>query len=65
MPRPGPRKAYVAVRVGPEELAEIDARAGEELPPKGNGEPNRSEMIRRLLDEAIAARVREERWPKL
>ena len=49
MPRPGPRRPLVALRISTEGLAYIDQlAAGEGI--------NRSEMIRRLLAEAVAAR---------
>jgi metal-responsive CopG/Arc/MetJ family transcriptional regulator len=49
MPRTGPRRPLVALKLGDEWIAVID-RLGEQ---EG---VNRSEMIRRLLGEAIAAR---------
>jgi hypothetical protein len=53
MPRPGPRRPLVAIRLGDREREQIDTRARVELPPKGDGAPNRSEMIRRLLDYGL------------
>jgi hypothetical protein len=55
MPRPGPRRPYVGVRLSVDGLIYIDrlaAAAG----------VTRSEMIRQLLDEAAAAR--ETKGPK-
>ncbi|MFC6853898.1 ribbon-helix-helix domain-containing protein [Aquipuribacter hungaricus] len=49
MPRPGPRRPIVTVRVDQEDLTEVDRLATAE----GVG---RSEMVRRLLVEAMAAR---------
>jgi metal-responsive CopG/Arc/MetJ family transcriptional regulator len=49
MPRPGPRRPQVAIRLSEEKIAEIDAFAEAE-------KANRSEIIRRLVDEALAAR---------
>jgi len=49
MPRPGPRRPLVAIRLSAEGIAHIDglaAKAG----------VTRSEMIRTLLTEAVAAR---------
>lgn len=49
MPRPGPRRPLVALRLGDEVTAAIDQLA------KVEG-VNRSEMIRRLVDEALTVR---------
>jgi metal-responsive CopG/Arc/MetJ family transcriptional regulator len=49
MPRPGPRRPLVAVRLSTTGLAVIDAMAEQEG-------VNRSEMIRTLLAEAVQAR---------
>jgi hypothetical protein len=54
MPRTGPRRPNVVARLGDDETAHIDARAADEGLLKGNGEPNRSEMIRRMLAYAAA-----------
>jgi hypothetical protein len=50
MPRPGPRREYVAVRLKPEALAAV-----QELAQAETGD-NLSEMIRKLLAEAMEAR---------
>jgi len=49
MPRPGPRRPIVAVRLSEQGIAAVDKLAETEG-------VNRSEMIRRLLSEAVAAR---------
>lgn len=49
MPRPGPRRTMVGVKLSEEGIAYIDELAAAE-------KVNRSEMIRRLLAEAVAAR---------
>lgn len=54
MPRPGPRRPLVAIRLSEQGIAHIDQRAREECPPIRGGEPNRSEMIRRMLAYAAA-----------
>jgi hypothetical protein len=54
MPRPGPRRPLVAFRMGDEDRAAIDQRARDEGLVKADGEPNRSEMLRRLFAYAIA-----------
>lgn len=51
MPRPGPRRAIVGVRMKSEAIEYVDALAEVEG-------VNRSEMVRILLAEAIAARQR-------
>jgi hypothetical protein len=59
MPRPGPRRPYVGVRPDLDQLEEIDRLAAKETA------GNRSEMLRKLLGEALAGRAlggeREER----
>jgi metal-responsive CopG/Arc/MetJ family transcriptional regulator len=50
MPRPGPRRPLVAIRLSAEGLEFIDQLAEQET------EGNRSEMVRRLLLEAVTAR---------
>lgn len=45
MPRPGPRRPVIALRLGAEGLALVDERAEREG-------VNRSEMIRRMVDYA-------------
>lgn len=52
MPRPGPRREYVAVRLKPDALAAVQSLAERET------DGNLSEMIRVLLGEAMAARSR-------
>jgi len=49
MPRPGPRRIMLGVKVKPESMAVIDELAEKEG-------VSRSEMARRLMAEAIAAR---------
>ena len=56
MPRVGPRREPVGLRLLADGLAVVDELARTEAPLKGDGEPNRSEMIRRLTVEALAAR---------
>jgi len=43
----------VAVRISSAGIAEVDRLAAEAGLFKGNGEPNRSEMVRRLLAYAV------------
>jgi metal-responsive CopG/Arc/MetJ family transcriptional regulator len=50
MPRPGPRRPLVALRLSEGDLEVVDRIAEAEG-------VSRSEMIRRLLDEAIKARA--------
>lgn len=50
MPRPGPRRPLVAIRLSTEGLEFIDQLAARET------DGNRSEMVRRLLLEAVTAR---------
>lgn len=52
MPRPGPARAFVGVRLSSEGLAQVQALAAKET------EGNTSMMIRKLLSEALAARAR-------
>lgn len=54
MPRPGPRRPLVAVRLSEAGRDHIDARALEEGLTIRKGEPNRSEMIRLMLAYASA-----------
>jgi hypothetical protein len=56
MPRPGPRREPVGLRLLSDGLAVVDDLARAEVPLKGNGEPNRSEMLRRLALEALERR---------
>jgi len=51
-PRPGPRRLYVGVRLSPDGLDVVEKLAEAET----GG--NLSEMIRKLLSEALAARQR-------
>lgn len=51
-PRPGPRRQYVGVRLSPAGLEAVEKLAETET------EGNVSEMIRKLLSEAITARQR-------
>ncbi len=53
MPRPGPRRPNTALRLSAEGVARVDDLARQAGLIKGNGEPNRSEMIRRLLAAAV------------
>jgi hypothetical protein len=57
VPRVGPRRPLVAIRMSDEGIAYVDHMAITDGVVKPNGEPNRSEMIRILLREAIAARI--------
>lgn len=50
-PRPGPRRPIVGIRISDAGIQAIDALAKAE-------NVNRSEMIRRLLSEALTARQR-------
>lgn len=54
MPRPGPRRPYVALRLSDDGLAWIDQEATRRKIVKGDGEPNRSEMMRIMLAYASA-----------
>lgn len=54
MPRTGPRRPSIALRLGTEILDKVDSRANDEGLSKGNGEPNRSELIRRMIDFSLA-----------
>lgn len=54
MPRPGPRRVLFALKLTEESIAYIASRAREEGLLKGNGEPNSSEMARRMLAYASA-----------
>lgn len=56
MPRTGPRREPVGLRLLADGLAVVDELAAVEVPLKGDGEPNRSEMLRRLTLEALATR---------
>ncbi len=54
MPRPGPRRAATAIRLGDDILLQLGERALCEEFVKGDGEPNRSDMIRLLVDYGLA-----------
>lgn len=54
MPRPGPRRPLVALKLSEADIAHIDPRALDEGITIRNGEPNRSEMIRLMLAYASA-----------
>lgn len=56
MPRPGPRRTVVSTRLADDELAAVEAVARTEIPLKGEDEPNLSEALRKLTQEALAAR---------
>ena len=60
MPRPGPPRKLVAVKLSTDGIERIDKRAADECPLIRNGEPNRSEMIRRML--AYAERHMPKGW---
>lgn len=49
MPRPGPRRPLVALKLADEVIERIDALALAAGRVKGNGDPNRSEQIRVML----------------
>ncbi len=49
MPRPGPRRPFVIFRLDQDGIDRIDQRARDEGVVKGDGEPNRSEMLRYLV----------------
>jgi hypothetical protein len=53
MPRPGPVRPIVGVRLCDKEIADIDRRALEENLTIRGGEPNRSQMIRLLVAYAM------------
>ena len=54
---PGPRRRMVGVKLDDATIATIDELAAAEGLTIRGGEPNRSEMIRRLIDEALTART--------
>ena len=60
MPRPGPRRVLVATKLYDDEIAALDQRALDEGLTIRGGEPNRSEMIRRML--AYAQRHMPKGW---
>jgi hypothetical protein len=49
MPRPGPRRELVAVRMLPAAIEHLDERAAAEQLYDEQGRPNRSELIRLML----------------
>ncbi len=53
MPRMGPRRTAISIRLADSGLQAVDRRARDEVPLKGDGDPNRSEMARRLMAYAI------------
>lgn len=53
MPRHNPRRPSTAVRLGDDVLDQIDVRALQEGLLKGNGDPNRSEIIRLCIEYAL------------
>lgn len=53
MPRPGPRRPLVNFRLAEDTIAAVDQRARDEGLLDGKGEPNRSEMLRRMVDYAL------------
>lgn len=52
MARTGPRRIQVAIRLTEEQIAALDAQAAQERLLTKNGEPNRSELLRILLEYA-------------
>lgn len=52
MPRQGPRRTMVGIRLLDEQIEQLDWRANEEGLVTKAGEPNRSELIRIYLDYA-------------
>jgi hypothetical protein len=54
MPRPGPRRELVALRLLPDAIEHLDQRAEAEQLHDEQGRPNRSEMIRVMLAYASA-----------
>jgi hypothetical protein len=60
MPRPGPRRPLVAIRLADEGIDWLDTEATRRGLVKGSGEPNRSEMIRLCL--AYAQRHMPKDW---
>jgi hypothetical protein len=60
MGRPGPRRPYVPLKLSDEGVEWVDQRAREEGFLKGNGKPNRSEMLRLMF--AYAQRHMKKGW---
>lgn len=54
MPRPGPFRPQVSIRLRPDAIALLDRWAAEDAPE--SGKPNRSDVVRDLLRDAIARR---------
>jgi len=54
MPRPGPRRPLVALKLSQEVIDHIDTLAMSEGLVKNDGKPNRSEIIRLMLAYAAA-----------
>jgi hypothetical protein len=52
MPRPGPRRIAVAVRLNAELIDELDWQANAEGLLMASGEPNRSDLIRLMIQYA-------------
>lgn len=57
MPRTGPRRELIAVRMLPAAIAVLDQIATDEKIYDERGRPNRSEVVRMLLKEALTARA--------
>lgn len=53
MPRPGPRRPTFTLRLSEQGLAELDRRALAAGLTIRDGQPNRSEMARRMLERGI------------
>lgn len=60
MPRPGPRRRLVALKLDDEAIADVDARAVAEGLTIRGGQPNRSEMLRLAI--AYGMRHMPEGW---
>lgn len=60
MPRPGPRRPNVVIRMSDTDIDRLDGTARTEGVLRGKGEPNRSEMIRRAAAIGLAVLGR---WP--
>lgn len=54
MPRPGPRRRAVPLRLSEEEERPVRELA-EQLPPMKNGRPNLSAALRQIIAEWVAA----------
>lgn len=53
MPWPGPRRTLVGTKMDAETIAALDARAEDEDLMLPRGEPNRSELVRLLVDYGL------------